>query len=331
MRAAVPRGARLDGPERLHHVVARGIERGCIFRDDADRLAFVRRLDDLCLAGGATLYAWSLLPNHFHLLVRTGAVPLSTLMQRLLTWYALRFNRRHERTGHLLQNRFTSTLVEEHGYFRELVRYIHLNPLRAGLVCDAHTLASFRWAGHRALLGGPRLRAHDMLRQFEANTCVAREAYRRFVNERIVSGRRVDLTDVRRSIHRPSVTPAVRSERERETDARILGSPAFVERTMRELSALSSPADSPDQVVATTLRLVANWCTLDEALVGSSSHDPRAVTARAIVCFIAIAEHRLPPTAVARSLGISRRSVMRALDRARQLPSPIGKEKGLGT
>jgi REP element-mobilizing transposase RayT len=85
-------------------------------------------------------YAWALMPNHFHLLIKTGLVPISKLMLRLLTGYAISYNLRHKRQGHLFQNRYKSILCQEDPYFLELVRYIHLNPLRANLVQDMKAL-----------------------------------------------------------------------------------------------------------------------------------------------------------------------------------------------
>jgi len=131
---AMPRQSRLDAPETLHHVMVRGIERRALFRDDQDRADFVARLAALAEQGALTVYAWALLPNHAHLLVRTGIRPLPRSMRRLLTGYAGAFNRRHQRVGHLFQNRYKSIVVEEEPYLLELVRYLHLNPLRAGVV-----------------------------------------------------------------------------------------------------------------------------------------------------------------------------------------------------
>jgi putative transposase len=128
----MPRGPRLDAPGVLHHVMARGLDRQRIFRDDHDRDDCVRRLAALAEAGALVGYAWALLPNHFHLLVRSANKPLPHAMRPLLTGYAGAFNRRHRRSGHLFQNRYKSIVVEEAPYFLGLVRYLHLNPVRAG-------------------------------------------------------------------------------------------------------------------------------------------------------------------------------------------------------
>ena len=101
----MPRLARLDAPGVLHHVIIRGIERRKIFRDNKDRDNLLARLENLLPVTKTTCYAWSLLPNHAHFLFQTGTAPLSTVMRRLLTGYAVTFNRRHKRHGQLFQNR----------------------------------------------------------------------------------------------------------------------------------------------------------------------------------------------------------------------------------
>ena len=97
----MPRKARIDAPGALHHVIARGIEKRDIFWDDHDRNDFLERLGTIIGESGTRCYAWALLPNHCHLLFETGLTPIATVMRRLLTGYAVTFNRRHRRHGHL--------------------------------------------------------------------------------------------------------------------------------------------------------------------------------------------------------------------------------------
>ena len=130
--------------------MARGIMRQAIFRDDLDRNDFVARLGALASSGAFHVYAWALLPNHFHLLVRTAQRPLVRSMRSLLTGYAGTFNRRHRRSGHLFQNRYKSIVCEEEPYFLELIRYLHLNPLRVGVVRDLRGLGAY--SGHAGRL-----------------------------------------------------------------------------------------------------------------------------------------------------------------------------------
>jgi REP element-mobilizing transposase RayT len=92
-REIMPRQSRIDKPGALHHIICRGIEKRDIFKDDKDRDNFVRRLGTVLSETRTPCYAWALIPNHFHLLLRTGKVPVSTVMRRLLTGYAVSFNR----------------------------------------------------------------------------------------------------------------------------------------------------------------------------------------------------------------------------------------------
>ena len=149
----MPRQARLDVPGLLQHIMARGIERKEIFKDDRDRQSFLERLAMILEETQTQCYAWALIPNHFHLLLRTSLTPLSKVMRRLMTGYAVTFNKRHKRSGHLFQNRYKSVVCEEDPYLLELIRYIHLNPLRAGLVKDLKELDKYPWTGHSAILG----------------------------------------------------------------------------------------------------------------------------------------------------------------------------------
>ena len=140
----MPRQSRIDAPVALHHIICRGIERRPIFKDDRDRADFVGRLSLLLPETATRCYAWALIPNHFHLLLKTGQVPIATVMRRLLTGYAISYNHRHRRHGHLFQNRYKSILCQEETYLLELTRYIHLNPIRARQVSTLDQLASYR-------------------------------------------------------------------------------------------------------------------------------------------------------------------------------------------
>lgn len=120
----MPRSARIDIPDLLQHVIVRGIEKRDIFLDDDDRLDFVTRLSALQESTGSKCLAWALIPNHFHLLLRTADVSLSRFMRRLLTGYAVTFNLRHHRSGHLFQNRYKSIVCDEDAYLLELIRWV---------------------------------------------------------------------------------------------------------------------------------------------------------------------------------------------------------------
>ena len=164
----MPRGPRIDAPGAVHHVMIRGIERRRIFHDTEDYEDFLARLDRLIPALGFLCFTWVLMPNHAHLVLQTGPIPLPRLMARLGTGYTHRFNRRHQRVGHLVQNRYRSRLVDDDRDLLGVIRYIHGNPLRAGLVRSAEALDRFPWCGYGALTG------ERPPRSFEATTATLR-------------------------------------------------------------------------------------------------------------------------------------------------------------
>ncbi len=191
----MPRQPRIDAPGMVHHVIARGIERNRIFLDDKDQYFFIERLGDLVVDTGDPAYAFALIPNHFHLLVRSEKTPIATLMRRLLTAYALHFNRKYGRSGHLFQNRYKSVPCGDEVYFRELIRYIHLNPVRAGL-CSFKELPAFRFCGHGSILANrrlPWLDADHVLKLFGRSDLPARMAYQEFIEGGVGSIQTVDL------------------------------------------------------------------------------------------------------------------------------------------
>lgn len=193
----MPRKSRIDIPGALHHIMARGIEGGKIFRDDADKKHFLDRLEKIVKDTETCCYAWALIPNHFHLLLRTGPTPITTVMRRLLTSYAQWFNRRHQRQGHVFQNRYKSILCQEDKYFLELVRYIHLNPIRAKMVKDLEMLGSYKYCGHSVIMGKVRngwQNINSVLLMFGEKSGPARRAYRAFVGKGISEGKRKELT-----------------------------------------------------------------------------------------------------------------------------------------
>jgi len=131
----------------------RGIEGANIFWDDEDREHLLSRVGTIGKATETRILAWALLDNHVHMLLFSGSSGLPRFMRRLLTGYAVWFNRRHQRSGHLFQNRYKSIVCEEDRYLLELVRYIHLNPLRSRVVQSLEELERYRWSGHGVIVG----------------------------------------------------------------------------------------------------------------------------------------------------------------------------------
>jgi REP element-mobilizing transposase RayT len=148
----MPRARRLDAPGAYHHIVARGVERRTIFLDDADLFAFVGRLERLVLELGFVCSGWSLIANHFHLLLRRMGTPLAKLMARLNGPFAQGFNRRYGRVGHLFQGRFASRMVNDDTDLAGVAKYVLFNPVRHGIV-PAERLSAYRWCAYGAVIG----------------------------------------------------------------------------------------------------------------------------------------------------------------------------------
>lgn len=142
----MPRPRRIQVPDGIHHVTARGNNKATLFGDEADYLAFQRSLESCCEEVDLRLVARCLMPNHVHLVIRTVQPDLPKAMHRLLTGYAKRYNTRYERTGHVFQGRYHATFVDRDPYLLEVVRYVLLNPVRAGL-CASPT--QWRWSSAR--------------------------------------------------------------------------------------------------------------------------------------------------------------------------------------
>ncbi len=218
----------------------RGIEGVKIFHDDEDRRHFLSRIGKLVEKTGTRILAWVQMDNHVHLLLFSGQSGISSFMRRLLTGYAVWFNRRHHRNGHLFQNRYKSILCEEDPYLLELVRYIHLNPLRASVVKNMKELDQYPWSGHGGLIGKSRSDWQEteyVLRQFGIERWRAVRSYRKFMEGGKGIGRRPDLVGggLIRSHGGWSRVLSLREKGERpEHDSRILGGGDFVERVMRE-------------------------------------------------------------------------------------------------
>jgi REP element-mobilizing transposase RayT len=319
----MPRYARLDAPGVLHHVMVRGLERRVIFKDDVDRMGFLARLAALANAGALTVYAWALLPNHAHFLVRSGNRPLARSMRSLLTGYAGAFNRRHHRVGHLFQNRYKSIVVEEEPYLLELVRYLHLNPLRIKLLSDLQALDRYPWTGHSALLGTtprPWQDTATILAQFAPTRRRALSAYQRFVAEGVPQGRRPELQGggLIRSLGGWKAVKQLRRGREAyQGDERILGNSDFVTQVTQEV-ARATPAPGPHLALDALVAWVCRECGLGPAgLTGGGRHHAVA-SARAGIAYLWVEHGGHPARPLALFLGVSPQAVYQAVARGRR-------------
>jgi len=324
----MPRKARIDAPGALQHVIGRGISRQEIFSDKADYKDFLNRLGEILSESNTSCYAWALIPNHFHILLRTGNVPVSKVMQRLLTGYVVNYNRRHRRFGHLFQNRYKSILCQEDPYLLELVRYIHLNPLRAKLLSGYKALCRYPYCGHRVILGGSKNDWQDfqyVLRLFGDKERTARGRYNEFVREGIEQGERSDLIGgglLRSQGGWAAVKALRRSGEYQKGDERILGDGDFVDEVLSKA----------EEHLEERYRLQVEGYDLDKLiervgeLMGMSSEEimekgkeRRKVEARSILCYWATDSLGIGQGELAKLLRLTQPAVSQAVRRGKDL------------
>ena len=277
-------------------MIVRGVDRRDIFRDDADRVAYCELLARVFPEDGASCLAWALMPNHVHLVVRTGPRPLARVMHRVGTRYGRYFNDRYGRVGHLFQGRYKAIGVEHDEYLMTLVRYVHANPLRAGLVASADELDRHRWTGHAALVGcaaaAPFHDTREALRLFDENEVVARASVRALMRcadeapdaEHEVEGAKSD----------PVVAPV-------------------------------EPSREVDPALALT-KLIARVCTaqrIPEADLRSGSRCRPVSLARATIAYLAFHDLGVSLADTARLLGVSRQALWARLEHGRRAASRL--------
>ncbi len=312
----MPRAARLDVPGLLQHVIVRGIEKRDIFLDDQDRQSFLRRFSKLLQENESDCLAWALLPNHAHLLLRPKRTKLALIMRRLLTGYAVTFNLRHQRSGHLFQNRYKSIVCEEEPYLLELVRYIHFNPLRAGLVNNMNELDQYRWSGHSVLMGNRELlgqNTDEVLTRFGPRITVSRRRYRNFVMDGISQGKREELVGggLWRTLKLTGYEEVL------AYDERILGSGEFVERLRKE-NELSDrlPVVMP---LKELIEQIATFLGIKPEVLRQRTRGKRLADARSVISYVAVREMGHNGAEVARALNMSRSGVSIAAGRAEEI------------
>ena len=325
--------SRLDTPGLLHHIIIRGIERRKIFNDDKDREDFIDRLSILLPKTKTQCYAWAFMTNHAHFLFRSGTAGISTLMRRLLTGYAVFYNRRHRRHGHLFQNRYKSIICQEDIYLQELVRYIHLNPLRAKIVADLNELDRYAYCGHSALMGKKRKwqNGEFVLGLFGKRAAEARRNYRAYVKKGIEMGRRPELVGggLIRSLGGWDEIKKMRltGQDRIKSDQRILGESDFV------LGVLSESEEKFERKhrlrslgydFEKTLERVSSLFDLEKDYITGRGRQKGRVEARDLLCYWSAMAVGIPMVDLAKELDMTISAVSYAVQRGEK----IAKEKG---
>ena len=320
----MPRQARLDIPGALHHIMVRGIDKTKIFDDDEDKAKFIERLGQNVIEGKGSVFAWVVMDNHAHILFKSGRDGISATMRKQLTWYAQYYNRRCNRTGHLFENRYKSVLCDEGNYLLALVRYIHLNPVRAKIVATVEQLDSYPWSGHRAVIGKvkyPWMDIDRVLSEFGTTQRRAVNGYRRFMQEGLGQGRIPELTGgglIRSRGGWSQVLATRRSGQKEETDERILGGGDFVSAILKEVEEKTMRQLKLQRDGKTITMIIEEECSkgriTPEELKGGGRRR-RASTLRAKIAGRALDELGLSMAEIARHVGVTTSSIAKAVAR----------------
>jgi REP element-mobilizing transposase RayT len=214
----------MEFPGAFYHIIVRGNQRQDIFVEDQDRVEYLRRLKHYKKERGFILYAFVLMTNHVHLLIETRNNPISKIMQLINLTYTQYFNKKYGKVGHLFQGRYKSFLCDRDEYLLGLVRYIHLNPVRAKLVKEPQ---EYRWSSHHSYLTEAKnlIDTDRVLRVFSERVSQARRGYRDFVHEAIGEGRNEEFY--------------------RAIDQQVLGSDKFLEKVESKIGKLDRPLRKP--------------------------------------------------------------------------------------
>lgn len=257
------RPPRIEFPGAFYHVIVRGNRKQDIFSADQDRVEYLERVRHYKEKCGFVLYAYVLMTNHVHLLIETPKTPLSKIMQLLNFTYTQYFNRKYGKTGHLFQGRYKAFLCDRDEYLLALVRYIHLNPIRAMLTEKPH---EYRWSSHSDYLRGNTeiVDTDRVLRLFSENVYQARRLYGNFVKEALWAGR--DET-----FYKP-------------IGQQILGDEKFMEKVERVIDSPDTPIRKPS--LDAIFKAVKEQTTINRDEIISRSRRQDVVFARGLLVAI---------------------------------------------
>jgi putative transposase len=254
------RPPRIEFPGAFCHIIVRGNQKQAIFLDDQDRIRYIERLKRYKEHHRFILYAYTLMTNHVHLLIETTKSPVSKIMHVINFTYTQYFNKKYGKVGHLFQGRYKSYLCDRDEYLLSLVRYIHLNPVRAGLVKG---LDEYKWSSHKDYLNGNKgfIEIEKVLRLFSERPFLARRLYEDFVNEAINLGSDKSLYKV--------------------ANQQVLGSDRFIDKIEKKVEELEKPIRRPSlREVQSAVEKVTN---IKGHEIFSRSRDSNVMYARGIL------------------------------------------------
>lgn len=283
----MPRKARIDYPGLTHHIMARTFTDILLFRDEEDRQQYISMLSHRIKETGFFCFAWVLMNNHVHLLVKTNEKPLWRLMKPLNSDYSRWYNKKYRRQGPLFIDRYKSIATQDQKYLEQLARYIHLNPIRSGICKDLVQLKMYRWSGHSALTG---IHANDfqqleaVLKRFGKTRKRAVEQYEKFLEEALRSGSEDTLIEIVRRSNKGShdkVSPECWVIGDQEFQRSVLQKDKEKRLTLAEYK-------KQGLCLEELLRKVSSEMQVSGELIKRRSKSTRQVAARMIFCYLAV-------------------------------------------
>lgn len=327
------RQSRIDYPGALHHIMVRGIEGRDIFATIKDRQTFLKRFGTTIAETRTPCYAYALMGTHVHLLIQTGETPISKLMQSILTGYACNYNYRYQRSGKLYQNRFKSILCDRDEYFLQLIRYIHLNPLKAGIIDGLSQLDKSPRTSHSIIMGNKKagwIQSDEVLKQFGRTPKKARAAYRRYINAGIGQDEDLEGGGFVRSMGGEWEAARTAAQGHRETaDERILGSGEFVESVLEHAAEQESRTSRLQRTgwdFESVLAKAAEAAGVEKEELFQAARGNARSRARALLCKWLIDDLKYTQTSIGEKLKISQSTVSKLVKRGRTVEKEMNVE-----
>ena len=315
----MPRKARFEMPGDIHHVMARGLHGETIFKLTTDKTWLLNKFIEIIKSTRCRCYAWVLMDTHYHFLLRPSVVSLSVIMRKLNTAYARYYNHTHNRRGYVFQDRYKSIPTRDLVYFKELVCYIHLNPIRGGLVNKISELDSFTWSGHAGLLGTKIqswLSIEETLFHFGPTITKGQKTYLDYIISINNQKDKKSFNAWNELSTSPLMTDTSSSGNKSESD------PEFVRKTIKS---------HHDRLQKQTELIKAGWdlerlvqyvmslLKISQEEILSKTKKEEVVAARSLICHWAIDKLGLRAISVARYFGHSSSTTIRSAEKGRIL------------
>ncbi|MBD3320996.1 MAG: hypothetical protein GF350_07890 [Chitinivibrionales bacterium] len=317
----MPRKARITVAGAVHHVMSRGIEGNSIFRTDEDRWFLKNLLEKNLRKSGYILYAWSFMPNHYHLVLRINTYPLGAFMRIVNGRYAQYFRKNEEKQGYLFQGRYKSIVSQDQMYIEELIRYVHLNPIRGGICKDVASLALYPWCGHAVLMGKAVWafqNQRDILRRYGKDKKSARKNYEAFLRAGLEKEPGIN------SVLRDS---ANQTESIHNTSCWVIGNKDFVQQALANeyaerirISKYARQGITVDKIA----RKVCSKLNVQHLDIKKKSRGNARSDARKIIAYLANRHFQIPLISVARYFNISSPSASKMVNLGEKLMDDLG-------